>query len=364
MRDDASDGSRMPGEDARAAQRCALGRSRVWPASRKLLPLLLLGAIVLPWFSIPKPAGEPAPMRLARGVPGVQTLGFAFSPDGETIATIDTNGRVALREVTDGWSITRFLDYRGCAWSAAFAPDGQLLAIGGIEPDIILYDLRSHDAGHPLGMPIREVKALVFSPDGHILAATSSLHDWIILWDLATGREQMTLHGHASPAISIAFAPDGRSLASGGRDDGMVIVWDLAAGRPRRLLSGNPGPILSLTSSPDGTLLAWVNCYEHRVRLWDLKAGRLDRLIGSHSSAPNAVAFSPDGRMLAITGSDGGMGLWSVATGRQLDRFEAQGEPLRGVAFSPDGKTLAATGNDDGVRLWKLVDLPRAQAKP
>jgi WD40 repeat protein len=298
------------------------------------------------------------------------------------MATTDTNGRVALRDATHGWGIARFLNYHGRAQAAAFAPGGHLLAIGGTTSDIILCDPRFKDAGHPLGMPIRQVGTLAFSPNGGILAATSSLHDEIVLWDLAGGRERMRLRGHASVVSSLAFAPDerwlakasavssltfspdGRWLASGGRVDGMVIVWDLATGRPQQKLSGSPGPIMSLSSSPDGTRLASVNCYESCVRLWDSKAGRLDRLIAAHSSAPNAVAFAPDGRMLAIAGSDGGVGLWEVETGRQLARFGEEAVPLRSLAFSPDGKHLAVTGYDNDIRLWQVSDLPQAEPRP
>jgi WD40 repeat protein len=364
MRSDGFDRSRLYLENETAALRHAIGRSCVWTVSQKPLALIFLCAIILPWFSILEPLGESAPMLLARGLPGVQTPVFSFAPDGETIATIDSEGRVALRGLTNGSSITRFLHYKGFAWSAAFSPNGHLLAVGGTTPDIIMYDIRSDDAGHPLGMSIRRVKGLVFSPDGRILAATSSLCNGVLLWDLAEGRERMSLLGHASPVSSLAFAPDGSWLASGGQADGMIIVWDIATGRPRWLHRGKPGPIMSLASSPDGTRLASVNSYEHSVQLWDLRAGRLDRLIATHSTAPNAVSFAPDGRMLVIAGEDGGLGLWDVATGQQLARLGAKIGPLRSVRFSPDGRTLAATGYDNDVRLWKAADLPQVETRP
>jgi WD40 repeat protein len=298
------------------------------------------------------------------------------------MATIDTNGSIALRDVTHGWVIVRFLDYHGRAEAAAFAPKGYLLGVGGTTPDIIVYDIRSNDSGHPLGMSIRRVKALVFSPDGRVVAATSWLNDEIVVWDLAAGRERMRLRGHTSDASSLAFAPDGSGfadasavstlafapdgswLASGGRVDGMVIVWDLARGQPKWLLSGTPGPIMSLASSPDGARLASVNCHERWMRLWDLKTGRLDRLIAAHSTAPNAVAFAPDGRMLAIACKDGGLGLWEVTTGRQIASLGTMTGQLRSVAFAPDGNTLAATGYDNDVRLWKVADLPQVETSP
>ena len=201
--------------------------------SRRRIGLLLLGVIVLPWLPILRPPSDATPARRVRGIGDAPIVAFAFAPDGETIATLQADGRVALRDAAGGMSANSFLGYRGLARAMAFSPDGRSLAVGGSESDILLYDLRSGGAGHPLGMPIRWAKGLAFSPDGRTLAASSYLHDEILLWDLAAGRERARLRGHESPVICLAFAPDGRSLASGSERDQAIFLWDLATGRPR-----------------------------------------------------------------------------------------------------------------------------------
>src|SRR5262249_1021913 len=65
-----------------------------------------------------------------------------------------------------------------------------------------------------------------FSPDSGLLATTSR-RGTIHLWDLATGRERLTLQGHRNCSIrSLLFTPDHRFLFSGG-DDSQVLQWDL-----------------------------------------------------------------------------------------------------------------------------------------
>jgi WD40 repeat protein len=251
--------------------------------NRKWIGVLLLGLIVLPWLPIFGRPRDATPPRQVRGIGEAPILAFAFSPDGTTIATIQVDGRVALRDAAAGLSAHSFLDYRGPAQALAFSPDGRSLAVGGVEPDIFLYDPRDGGALHPLGMPIRWVKGLVFSPDGRILAASSYLHNEILLWDLAAGRERARLVGHRSPVISLAFAPDGRSLASGSMSDPAILIWDLGTGRPRRRLGVPPGVVHALAYSPDGGWLASAGRLERAVRLWDLAGGRGDRLIGTHS---------------------------------------------------------------------------------
>jgi WD40 repeat protein len=343
-----------------ARARARVGRARLPWVSREVAILIGAAMIGLVWLSTLDSGRAPARMRWARGEGDprrhVTALALAFSPDGTTIATIHTDGRVALRDPSEGRGL-RFLGYRGYAWSLAYSPDGRHLALGGFEPAITLCDLETEGAEDLLKIPIPDVTALAFSPDGRILAAASRLTDEVLLWDLAARGERARLRGHSSPARSLAFAPDGRSLASGGGiRDQAIIVWDLATGG-RRLRLETPGSVTALAYSPDGSLLASANGFDGSVRIWDPAAGRLVCSIGSRTSSRNPMAFAPGGRLLATADDDGTVKLWSVTTGRRLASLDGQADFLRGVAFSPDGRTLAAIGNDDDVRLWDAAEV-------
>ena len=79
-----------------------------------------------------------------------------------------------------------------------------------------------------------------FSPDGQTLAVSSYDSPEIVLWDIAAGRERLTLRGHSAPVKHLAFAPDGRSLASatGTIADSRIIIWNLATGQTERHITG------------------------------------------------------------------------------------------------------------------------------
>jgi WD40 repeat protein len=347
----AKEGPRQPWTGIFRLPRWRLGR----------ISLLLLGLIVLPWLPIPGP-----PVRQVRGVKDKPILTFAFSPDGKAIATVQTDGSVALRAATGGASTLSFLDHSGPALAMAFSRDGRSLAVGGAARDIFLIDVEAGEAARPLGIPIRylSVKGLAFSPDGRTLAATSYLSHEILLWDLAAGRELARLRGHASPVISLAFAPDGRSLASGSRSDEAIILWDLASGRPQRRLSVPRKPVNFLTYSPDSSWLASTCDFDGKGRLWDLEGSRGDYLIRSISHARDPLAFSPDGRLLAMSGADGIVRLWDIGTGAVQCHFgDDTHDRLSGVTFSPDGRLLAAICNDAGLRLWPLPGILGARPR-
>lgn len=81
------------------------------------------------------------------------------------------------------------------------------------------------------------------SPDG-ALVATASLDGTAKLWDLATGREVLTLFGHDGPVNTVAFSPDGRFLATASGDGTVALhllpideLRDLARKRVTRTLT-------------------------------------------------------------------------------------------------------------------------------
>jgi WD40 repeat protein len=306
----------------------------------------------LPWLPILNDRPENPPKSWVRGDSGVPISRIAFSPDGQSLATIDDLGRARLRPAIDGGGITRDPDVPGFARAMTFSPDGRHLAIGRYEPDVVLCDLDGGGQDRLLGIPVRRTSDLRFSPGGRILAVSSHVSSAIILWDLEVGRLWMTLQDDPSSVVAMAFAPDGRSLATSSRT--AVLLWDLATGRPRHRLAGPGICIHSLAYSPDGRLLAAVNPRAESVRIWDVRTGGLARMIPGRFLPINSLAFSPDGRLLATADGDGFASLWSVATGRELRRLDGQAQYLRKVAFAPDGRTLAATGNDDDIRLWDL----------
>ena len=59
--------------------------------------------------------------------------------------------------------------------------------------------------------------AIAFSRDGRLLATGGGDHS-VRVWDAATGRERRTFTGHSDRVLTVAFSGDGRCLASGSND--------------------------------------------------------------------------------------------------------------------------------------------------
>lgn len=188
---------------------------------------------------------------------------LAFSPDAQTLASIDRDATVQLWDVETGELQKTLLGNDREFRTVVFSPDGQLLATGGWLSKIHLWDIQT---GRLLiTFPEKYgVETLAFSPDGQLLASGGGFKDPTIrLWHVSTGEKRFTLTGHAkdpgtahtSDVYSVAFSPDGRLLASGGID-ATVRLWDPTTGQALSTLTGNRSSVKAVSFAPDGGTLA------------------------------------------------------------------------------------------------------------
>ena len=287
----------------------------------------------------------------------------AISPDGEILATGDTNSNVRLWDAATRKPIGGFSTGNSSPVMLAFSPDGKILASGNADGTVLLWDVATQkQIGQPLTGHTGAVDSVAFSPGGKTLASGTA-DGTVLLWDVATQKQigQPLASDNLGGVDSVAFSPGGKTLASG-TADGTVLLWDVATqkqiGQP---LTGHTGGVDSVAFSPDGKTLA-SGGHDGTVRLWDLAIAR--QQIGQPFTAGNnfggvaSVAFSPDSKILATGADDDTVRLWDVATHQQIAQSLAQQEDLGGVdsvAFSPDGKVLASGNGDDTARLWDVA---------
>jgi serine/threonine protein kinase len=144
------------------------------------------------------------------------------------------------------------------------------------------------------------------------LLASGGADKTIKIWNLDTLDRMRTYRGHKDFVSALTFSPDGKTLASASLD-GNIRIWSTRTSRLQRRLYGHRGRVGSLSFSPDGKTLLSSGA-DGQLRIWDVARGRTLRTITGHNGAINAASYSPDGTRLASAGEDGVVRLWANPT--------------------------------------------------
>jgi len=203
-----------------------------------------------------------------------------FSPDGKTIAVaegivgFDHKGLVSLWDVASGERLPATIDDKSRTTLVCYSPDGTLLAFGGFENHLNVWDLK---AG-----AMRFRKKLEYQMD------------------------------------DLQFSPDGKYVMTCGGEYGRggIGIYDVVAGEPVAWCEKLKDETSSVALSPKGDLLAAACQNEKRestYRSWSWPEGKELRRIEPESPrwGWGVVRFSPDGKEL-ITNVFGSLKLWRL----------------------------------------------------
>jgi len=296
-------------------------------------------------------AAQVSQMLVAGGI----AVAMAFVGCGARALVVDTGSHLVLLPRLDrtsghspdsGRVSQRYLGrHAGLVVSLAFTPDGKIVASGGTDRKIKIWDVRSGTQLRDLAPLEGPVYSLSFSPDGNVLASGVHHHK-IILWSTATWTPVCVLK-HEFSVNGLSYTPDGKAIASG-TSGGTVRLWT-ADGKRLLWRAEGHGSVTSVRVSPDGDIVATAHA-DRLVRLWKRSTGHLLGALKGHTAAVTSVSFSPDGKLLATAGADRAIRIWSLRKRVTIRRLSMQ-TAVESVAFSPDGESLAGGGHDETV-LW------------
>ncbi|MGZ5018005.1 MAG: DUF4082 domain-containing protein [Methylobacter sp.] len=285
------------------------------------------------------------------GLPSTGLDLVAFSQNGNTLASVDSDGQIKLWDIASGQvHVTLPNQLKSLVSGIVFSPDSNTLASVS-DNSIRLWNAASGDIRLTLPESVLVTDPL-FSPDGNILAAVTPDGN-VTLWNSQSGSTTQILTGHQSGVNAIAFSPDNRTLATGGQD-AQIKLWNVATGTEQPSPGALGAAVTDLVFSPDGKTLA-ASGQNARILLWDSQSGSTTQILSGHLSGVNTLAFSPDSKILASGGQDAQIKLWDRVTGREQASLPGENSvAVTDLVFSRDGQSLASVGESEQVVLWNI----------
>ena len=276
---------------------------------------------------------------------------LAFGRGGRIIATGGADGRLRLWEVESGTLKETLTGHTQPITCVAYAPNGNYIATGSADHKVRLWDTQNiHAAPHVFEGHSQAVSGVGF--DARTLDVMSISRDkTLAVWEARFEYGIRNAKGLDCTPTAFAPAPNVRLIAVGATD-GRVGLWDLRTGFQTRVFTSHRDEVTGVAFTPDGRSLASVS-RDTTVRVYDMKTAHEIAVLYDHTDAINGVAFSPDNTRMATVSNDMTVRLWNVETWALVETISAA-EPVLCVAFSPDNSLLAGGTHDGYVRLWRL----------
>ncbi len=281
---------------------------------------------------------------------------MALSPD-EKILAYATIGRVVLVDIVEKKERELKVPNKE-PLRVAFRPTktGVPMLAASFGNLVVLYDAKTGaELGVATHMETATVKAVVFSPDGKMLATCGT--DFWYIWDVET---KGSLFRGRSLAYGAAFSPDSKTFVVAGND---IELWDLETGKRKKTLEIKNNLIEAIVYSPDGKLLIGggyqsieqTNSLEASFKIMDAETGAERPIKAIYTTSLESIALSPDGRILASGSADKKIRLWNLASGQVDQPLGDVESAVVELAFSSDNRLLASTGVTEAARFWDMT---------
>jgi RNA polymerase sigma factor (sigma-70 family) len=252
-----------------------------------------------------------------------------FASDAYRLYVATEDSTVVVRELASGKEVRRLTHALGTGKPnrLVVSRDGTILALLGKERGGVLLDARSGKEFRRLVGDSLGASGAAFSEEGLVLTVWGTDRKARV-FDTATGKERLQIpfvevadpkRAMQPPGVvgggfyHAALSPDGRLLAFGSANR-FLVIHELAAGREIRRLSDLPEGVAAMAFSQDGRSLAWSGDRSPVIRLVEVESGKERHTLTGHRSRVWSLAFSPDGRRLLSGSQDTTALIWDLAS--------------------------------------------------
>ncbi len=260
---------------------------------------------------------------------------FAVSASGEAVRLFDTRSLAVTDLTTTNAPLTM-----------TFSPSGRYLAVASCSKEIHVEDII---AGKSVVISAQYVPwfcCCSFSPSDELLAYSAG--HTIEFWRPDDSCRPPNLGVHTDNIGALVFSPNGRLLAS--LCSRQCSVWDVTSGARLYCVEKSGKDDCPPLISPDSHLLAWQTD-DRTVSFWCATTGKPHGSLQT-SSKCTFMAFAPNSQLFASASSSGEVDIWDV---NKLPTGHDGVEKVVATASSSNGQYLASVSRVGLLRVWEMM---------
>ncbi|XP_017881942.1 transducin beta-like protein 3 [Ceratina calcarata] len=266
--------------------------------------------------------------------------------------------------------------HKGPVARIAHSTERNLMASGGSDGTVRLWNLEHHACTHNLKGAQGVISVLVFHPNTDkelVFAAGDDIK--IHGWSIKTGAEVVTLSGHFSKVTSLSFLKDEDYVVSSGRDR-VLILWNVSSGSSIRVLpiyeeiedtfiipknASLPVPFHNKDSNAVHVAAAGEKGV---VRIWEMRTGKevyvqTNSIVAAAKEAGSLsithLLYNNASNTFAIITVDHNIIIHSLDTFEHVKQLVGYSDEILDVAYLGEGSShVAVATNSPDIKLYNI----------
>lgn len=223
--------------------------------------------------------------------------------------------------------------------SAEFNSTGEKIIVAyKLEKEIIVWDIKSG----LISLRVRfenEIEKASFTPDNKNIIIISPWKTIQVI-NANTGTFVSKLIGHTDDIYEYDFNKDISLIGTASRDS-TAAIWEIASGKKNVTLKGHLGFVDHVKFSPDNKTII-TGSYDNTAKVWDANSGKLLFDLRGHTGLVNPV-FSHSGKKILLSSADQSLSIWNASSGKKIFGLFFL-DSINQMAILPDGYYKATVG--------------------
>ena len=314
-----------------------------------------LGSAFLSLLALTTPCLAQAPVELSIATPARVEV-FAVARNGKVAAGWDKDGKVRVWTLPSG-QVVRSFELTGAeASQVLLSRDGRWLLVGDSKGAVHVWDSATGEVRFETELR-HYFDTAAFSPDGNMLAVAPT-GEPAQIFDLRSRRLLFQLTSDFSGPMAVVFSPDGSQIASADADTA-IRVFDARTGKLRWRFDDMPLEPFTIDFTADGKFVL-AGGQNKSLILLDASSGKVLRSFPKQKDVVRYLEVSPDGSAVAVAYFDENgsnipapVMVFDISSGNIREQWMPNA-PIIGGGWISNGHLLVATATPEALHIWSL----------